>query len=123
MKENRKIVAISKTSSSTEYFNSKIPDMAIFDMCSKKQGYSKPRYSDVSKVKRDFPVKNNFLKSLEFTIFYARLEDHKNILKFELPYHATEEDIKTVETGQKISAEGYPLLLKKAHNDVVIRKK
>lgn len=123
MKENRKIVAISKTSSSTEYFNSKIPDMAIFDMCSKKQGYSKPRYSDVSKVKRDFPVKNNFLKSLEFTIFYARLEDHKNILKFELPYHATEEDIKKLlKQVKKISAEGYPLLLKKAHNDVVIRK-
>ncbi len=97
--------------------------MAIFDMCSKKQGYSKPRYSDVSKVKRDFPVKNNFLKSLEFTIFYARLEDHKNILKFELPYHATEEDIKKLlKQVKKISAEGYPLLLKKAHNDVVIRK-
>jgi len=123
MEKNKKIVAISKTSFSTEYFNLKIPDMAIFDMYSKKQGYSKPRYSDVSEVKRDFPVRNDFLKSLTFTIFYARLEDYKNILKFELPYHATEENIKKLlKDIKKISAEGYPLLLKKAHNDVVIRK-
>jgi len=123
MKQNKKIVAISKTSTSTEYFDSKVPDMAIFDMYSKKQGYSKPRYSSVSEVKRDFPVRNDFLKGLTFTIFYARLEDHKNILKFELPYYATEDDIKELlEVIKKISAEGYPLLLKKAHNDVVIRK-
>ncbi len=124
MKQNKKIVAISKTSTSTECFNSKMPDMAIFDMHSKKQGYSKPRHSSVSDVKRDFPLHNNFFKSLTFTIFYARLEDHKNILKFELPYYATEEDIKNLlKDIKKISVEGYPLLLKKAHNDVVIRKK
>ena len=123
MEQKQKIVAISKTSTSTEYFGSKIPDMAIFDMHSKKQGYSRPRHSNVSGVKRDFPVRNDFLKSLIFTIFYARLEDHKNILKFELPYYATEEDIKELlKNIKKISAEGYPLLLKKAHNDVVIRK-
>ncbi|BDZ70523.1 DNA double-strand break repair nuclease NurA [Methanobacterium petrolearium] len=123
MKQGKKIVAISKTSTSTEYFDSKVPDIAIFDMYSKKQGYSKPRYSSVSEVKRDFPVRNDFLKSLTFTIFYARLDDHKNILKFELPYHAKERDIKNLLMNiKKISAEGYPLLLKKAHNDVVIRK-
>lgn len=123
MEQREKIVAISKTSTSTEYFNTKIPDMAIFDIHSKKQGYSRPRYSSVSGVKHDFPVRNSFLKSLTFTIFYARLEDHKNILKFELPYRATEEDIKVLLKAIKnISAEGYPLLLKKAHNDVVIRK-
>ncbi|CDG64410.1 MAG: double-strand break repair nuclease NurA [Methanobacterium sp.] len=123
MEKREKIVSISKTSTSTEYFNTKIPDMAIFDMHSKNQGYSRPRYSSVSEVKHDFPVRNSFLKSLTFTIFYARLEDYKNILKFELPYRATEEDIKVLlKTIKTISAEGYPLLLKKAHNDVVIRK-
>ena len=96
MTKKEKIVAISKTSTSTEYFNSEIPDIAIFDMYSKKQGYSKPRYSNVSDVKRDFPVRNEFFKSLTFTIFYARLEDHKNILKFELPYYATEGEYKRI---------------------------
>ena len=84
-------------------------------MYSKKQGYSKPRYSSVSDVKREFPVRNEFFKSLTFTIFYARLEDYKNILKFELPYYATEEDIRRLlEFIKKISAEGYPLLSKKS---------
>ncbi|NYB51137.1 MAG: DNA double-strand break repair nuclease NurA [Methanobacteriaceae archaeon] len=123
MDMNEKIVAISKTSTRTEYFGSKVPDMAIFDMHRKTQGYSKPRYSSVSEVKRYFPVRNDFLKSLTFSIFYARLSDYKNILKFELPYQATEEDIKKLlEDVKNISAEGYPLLLKKAHDDVVIRK-
>jgi NurA-like 5'-3' nuclease len=81
-----------------------------------------PQHITVSK-REDFPVKNDFFKSLTFTIFYARLEDHKNILKFELPYAADENDIKKILNVMKTnSAEGYPLLLKKAHNDVVIRK-
>ena len=69
-----------------------------------------------------FPIKNDFFRSLTFTIFYARLEDHKNILKFELPYFATEDKIKDIlKIIKNKSAEGYPLLLKKAHNDVIIR--
>jgi NurA-like 5'-3' nuclease len=126
MKNKSAVVAISKTSTSNEYFESEIPDMAIFDRHSKKEGYSKPKHIHISstKVKReDFPVKNEFFRSLTFTIFYARLENHKNILKFELPYKADEEEIKNLLTIIKTkSAEGYPLLLKKAHHDVVIRK-
>ena len=138
MEVKEKIVAISKTSTNNDYFRSEIPDMAVFDKHSKKQGYSKPMYLNLSsktrkkrpgylnvfkEMKRDFPVLNEFFKGLTFTIFYARLEDHKNILKFELPYEATEEEIKHILGIIKgSSAEGYPYLLKKAHNDVVIRK-
>ncbi|MFY9638562.1 MAG: DNA double-strand break repair nuclease NurA [Methanobacterium sp.] len=126
LKNNKSVVAISKTSTSNEYFDSEIPDMAIFDRYSRKEGYSDPKYIKVSNpnVKReDFPVKNEFFRGLTFTIFYARLENHKNILKFELPYEANKEQIKHILSLIKgNSAEGYPLLLKKAHNDVVIRK-
>jgi NurA-like 5'-3' nuclease len=123
--ENRnEVVAISKTSTSNEYFESEIPDMAIFDRHSRKEGYSTPRYLSPKNLKReDFPVKNDFFRDFTFTIFYARLENHKNILKFELPYKADEEEIKELLTIIKSkSAEGYPLLLKKAHHDVVIRR-
>jgi len=122
LRYNKKIVAVSKTSTSYEYFNEKIPDMAIFDMHSKKQGYSKPRYMHGTEIKREFPI-GNFLQGLAFTVFYARLDDNKNILKFELPYHASEEDIqKLLSNIKQITAEGYPLLLKMAHDDVVIRR-
>ncbi len=123
--DNKKeVVAISKTSTNKEFFRSEIPDMAIFDRHSTKEGYSTPRYLSPTEIKREeFPVKHEFFQGLTFTIFYARLENHKNILKFELPYHADEEDIKKLLTAIKSkSAEGYPLLLKKAHHDVVIRR-
>ena len=124
LKNGRKIVGISKTSTSNDYFGLDIPDMALFDRNHQKQGYSIPRTQKVSKtVKHDFPVENKFFRSLTFTTFYARLEDNKNLLKFELPYEAEEEDI--IELLNIIKAnctEGYPYLLKKAHNDVVIKK-
>jgi NurA-like 5'-3' nuclease len=124
LENKNEVVAISKTSTSNEYFKTDIPDMAIFDRHSRKEGYSTPRYLSPNELKReDFPVKNNFLRDLTFTIFYARLENHKNILKFELPYKADETEIKKLLTIIKSkSAEGYPLLLKKAHHDVVIRR-
>ena len=127
LKETKNIIGISKTSTRTDYpFGSNIPDMAIFDRYSKKQGYSKPQYLEVSKnmVKRIFPVYNDFFKNLTFTIFYARFDDFKNVLKFELPYKATEDEIITLLGSLKsICTEGYPYLLKKAHNDVVLRNR
>ncbi|MBP2045440.1 DNA double-strand break repair nuclease NurA [Methanobacterium aggregans] len=131
LKETKNIVAISKTSIATDYFKSNIPDIAIFEEFCKKQGYTDPCYLDVQPfyqspekaVKGDFPIMDEFFKSLNFTVFYARLEDFKNVLKFELPYRASEEEIIKILEGLKGgSAEGYPYLLKKAHNDVVISK-
>jgi NurA-like 5'-3' nuclease len=128
-KREKQIIGISKTSTRTDYqttFDSNIPDMAIFDGYSKKQGYSKPQYLEVSQnmVKRIFPVYNDFFKNLTFTVFYARLDDFKNILKFELPYKAKEDEIITLlESLKGICTEGYPYLLKKAHDDVVLRNR
>ncbi len=124
LKNGRKIVGISKTSTSNDYFGIDIPDMALFDRNHQKQGYSQPMYQKVSKtVKHDFPVENNYFRSLTFTVFYARLEDNKNLLKFELPYKAEEEEIiELLNIIKSNCTEGYPYLLKKAHNDVVIKK-
>ena len=122
--ENRKkIVSVSKTSSSNETFHANIPDMAILDRFTKKQGFSKPYWRKVSnKVKHDFPIENEFFREIWFTIFFARLDDYKNIIKIELPYYTEDEDeIREILSDLKSNAtEGYPYLLKKAHNDVVI---
>ena len=46
---------------------------------------------------------------------------HKNVLKVELPYKASEKDVlDIVEKIKVLSVQGYPYLLSKAHNDVVI---
>ena len=125
LKNKKKIIAISKTSSSNELLHTNIPDMAILDKFSKKQGFSKPYYKNMStEMKRDFPVENEFFRNLVFTVFFARLEDNKNIIKIELPYKADEDGIRKILSDlKKDSVEGYPYLLKKAHNEVVIKNK
>ena len=125
LENKKKIIAISKTSSSNETFYYNIPDMAVLDRFTRKQGYSEPYYRKVtSQTKHDFPIENEFFRELWFTIFFARLDDNKNIIKIELPFYAEEEDIKKVLSAIKSnSTEGYPFLLKKAHKDVVISNK
>ena len=127
LKYKEKIIAISKTSIANDYFNSNIPDMAIFTKYTRDKGYSfhsKYSYSGSDQFKREFPIENDFFKSLIFTIFYVRLEDNKNILKIELPYKADESKIREIiSIISKDSTEGYPYLLKKAHHDVIIKKR
>ena len=51
-------------------------------------------------------------------------QDYKNVLKVELPYEASMAEIEEIATKlKKFSINGYPYLLKKAHNDVVISDK
>ena len=109
LENKKKIIAISKTSSSNELFFANIPDMAILDGLTKKQGFSEPYYRKVTyKTKHDFPIENE--------------DDNKNIIKIELPYYTEDkEEIKEILSVLKSnSTEGYPFLLKKAHKDVVI---
>lgn len=122
LKNNKKIISISKTSSANDLFRSKAPDIAILDQYTHKQGISEIHRKNVGKnVKVSFPVANDFFNRLNFTIFYVRLEDNKSVLKVELPYLASDEEVfEIVEIIKRDAAEGYPYLLKKAHNDVVI---
>lgn len=125
LKEKKKIIAISKTSTNNKIFKSNIPDIAIFDKYTQSEGKSNEYYLPISnEVKHVFPIENDFFKSLEFTVFYLRLDKGKNVLKVELPYKASSREIEDIiEKLKKYSTEGYPYLLKKAHNDVVISNK
>jgi NurA-like 5'-3' nuclease len=117
-----KLIAIAKTSRANDYFNLGIPDMAIFEKYSKKEGFSQPL--PVGSVKWKFPILDEELKKFNFTIFYSRLEERKNMLKFEVPRELDEKEIKEIlENIKSVSTNGYPYLLKKAHSEVIIRKK
>ena len=125
LKNNKKIISISKTSSNNELFHWKAPDIGVLDQFTQKQGISKIIHKKVERdIKVPFPVYNDFFNKLWFTIFYVRLEDNKNILKVELPYYAEEEEVEEiVRIIKRDAAEGYPYLLNKAHNDVIITNK
>ena len=121
-----KIVAIAKTSRANKYFNLGIPDMAVFEKYSKREGYSSPKhYSlELSNIKWRFPILDEEFKKLNFTIFYTRLQERKNVLKFEVPYKIEEDRmIEILENIKYISTDGYPYLLKKAHREAIIRRK
>jgi hypothetical protein len=120
LRYRKRIISISKTSSDNELFRWNIPDIAFLDKFTKKRGMTVIRHRHVYE-KAAFPFYNDFFKSLTFTVFYVRLQDHKSILKVELPYKAEKEEV--FEIMRKInvlSVQGYPYLLNKAHNDVVI---
>ena len=116
----KRIISISKTSSDSDLFGWNIPDIAFLDKFTQKQGMTRITYKKVHN-QAAFQYFNDFFKSLTFTVFYVRLQDNKNVLKVELPYRATKEEV--FEIMRKINVlavQGYPYLLNKAHNDVVI---
>ena len=120
LNHRKKIISISKTSSDNELFHWNIPDIAFLDKFTKKQGISIIKYRQVFS-KAAFPFYNDFFKKLTFTVFYVRLQDNKNVLKVELPYKASKEEVfRIIEKINVLSVQGYPYLLNKAHNDVVI---
>lgn len=125
LSNSKNLIAISKSSDNNDIFKSRVPDIAIFDNYTKKEGISNLIYKDVSKnIKKSFPVEDDFFNQLTFTIFYLRLADNKNVLKVELPYKASfKEVVKLVGKIKKFSTGGYPFLLKKTHKDVVISNK
>ncbi len=116
----KRIISISKTSSDNDLFHWNIPDIAFLDKFTKKQGMTFIKYRQVHD-NAAFPYFNDFFKSLTFTVFYVRLQDNKNVLKVELPYRATKEEVfEIIRKINVLSVQGYPYLLNKAHNDVVI---
>ncbi len=116
----KRIISISKTSSDNELFHWNIPDIAFLDKFTKKQGMTIIKHRNVYE-KAAFPYFNDFFKSLTFTVFYVRLQDNKNVLKVELPYKATKEEVfEIIRKINVLSVQGYHYLLNKAHNDVVI---
>ena len=122
LKKNKKIISISKSSSSSDLFHYKAPDIGILDQFTQKQGISKIIHKKVGdSIAVPFPVANDFFNKLWFTIFYVRLEENKSVLKIELPYYAEEDEItEIIEIIKRDGAGGYPYLLNKAHNDVII---
>lgn len=111
-KNREKIVALSKTSTRNAVFKKKISDMAIYNHATSAMGYSLPEYV--------------FLKNLSygFTTFYARFEKNKNILCIELPYSASESEVRDVyENIRKNAVNGYPYVLIKAHKRAEIKNR
>ena len=120
---SKQIIAISKSSTSNQIFETQFSDLFLFENFTKREGYSKPFYFSIAEnIKKGFPIFNEFFKSLEFTIFYLRLKENSPILKVEIPYRIDENEIINIcSILKRISVNGYPYLLRKAHKEALIR--
>lgn len=129
-----KIICVSKTSSTKSVFNEIIPDSAVIEYVCPKSGLTKPNYLDANKLVRyqeerkiivDYPIHGHSLSNNIYTTFFAKLEDRSNVLKLEIPYKIDDkEEIKSILNDlHSISIEGYPHILKKAHDEVKITSK
>ncbi|WP_455645011.1 DNA double-strand break repair nuclease NurA [Methanosphaera sp.] len=126
-----KIICVSKTSSTKDFFNEKIPDAAAIEYSCEKPGISQlvtksnnkmVRYDDVGrKFLIEYPINSSELTDITYTIFFTRLDNRSNVLKIELPRTITQNEvIQLLEEVYSTCIEGYPYILKKAHNEVLI---
>ncbi|RAP45107.1 MAG: hypothetical protein BZ135_06485 [Methanosphaera sp. rholeuAM6] len=129
-----KIICVSKTSSKQSLFNEDIPDIAVIEYTCNKSGYTKPRllesmrpfrYINQALIQVDFPVKKLELTNTPYEIFFTKLEDKSQVLKIEIPRKLKGENevIMILNNLESISINGYPHILKKAHDEVKIGTK
>jgi len=117
-----RLVFVSKTSRGCDYFKSFRSDISIFSEFTRKSGYSPPLHLEISnKVKWRFPVFNEYFRELKVTVFYARLEEHGPVLRFEVPGMVDEDRVEEIlAQAATYSVSGYPYPLRKAHGDVKV---
>lgn len=133
---SEKIVGVSKTSSTHNQFEQIIPDAAAVEYVCQNSGYTNPienlnikplrRVTTQRRRTNEFP-KYRSLSDRTFTTFFTRINNHGNVLKIELPYKIYSDKHETIQTIlndlNSISVDGYPYILKKAHDEVVIKQR
>ncbi len=126
-----KIVAISKTSTSMIYFRKEVPevpDIALFSYFTQEPGYSielmhlkeRPDLNPYQYVE----IEKEFFKRQELVLFYARLKKNYPVLKFELMRPTNDREVKEILSALSMHCyNGYPVILRKVHEEAKITRK
>lgn len=129
-----KLVCVSKTSGTNSLYKNNIPDAAVIEYTINESGYTNPDTSEHNSLLRkingeikkiNYPLYNDELKSYNYTLFFTKLTKEGNVLKIELPQpNLDRKKIEGIlEDLYSASINGYPYILKKAHDEVVIKEK
>ncbi|RAP52331.1 MAG: hypothetical protein BZ137_08795 [Methanosphaera sp. rholeuAM130] len=137
---SKKIICISKTSRTNSLFKEKIPDSAVLEYATSEAGYTNPDITDNKKLVRpldenrftsmEYPLYNDKILKYHYITLFTRLENKKQVIKVEIPLKDKDnrkiienniEDI--LEDLYSCSINGYPYILKKVHDNVVITNK
>jgi len=119
-----RIVAIAKSSESTAIFRGLIPDIVKLEYSVQSSGFY---WGDLEKIYRPPEVIGlppryaEFFCRLEFTVTYTRLEVGGPMVKVEVPGRRPREEVaRLLGSIARASVQGYPYVLRRAHQDVVI---
>ena len=137
---SEKIVCISKTSRTNKLFDEKIPDSAVLEYFTTESGYTTPDVTDNKKLVRplnqnrftslEYPLYNDKILNYHYITLFARLENKKHVIKIEIPLKNKNNANKIMDNIVNVlddlyscSINGYPYILKKVHDNVVITNK
>ena len=137
---SEKIVCISKTSRTNKLFDEKIPDSAVLEYFTTESGYTIPAVTDNKKLVRplsqnrftslEYPLYNDKILNYHYITLFARLENKKHVIKIEIPLKNKDNVSKILDNIVNVlddlyscSINGYPYILKKVHDNVVITNK
>ena len=83
------------------------------------------RYVENSKTQVDFPILNLELSETPYKVFFTKLNNKSQALKIEIPWKIEDEKeiVKILTDLESVSINGYPHILKKAHDEVKISSK
>ena len=123
-----RVISISKTSITKGlYHHEHISDLALINIYCENIGYShelsQHRLSLNPLYDMDYPIYNDFFRSLDFTTRFVRLTGNGAVLKVQLPGHPSEEEFRNVFTelrNHALDSTGYPFVLKRVHDKVKI---
>lgn len=131
-----KIICVSKTSSTTRLYHKSIPDAAVLEYYSKNTFYTDATSEEhgpirlfyqnnmTQRIPVKFPILDNQLRRLNYTTTFTRFKYNRNVIKIELPYKVDNNKLEKILNELNTSnIEGYPYILEKAHNEVVIKQK
>jgi len=134
-KFSHKIISISKTSHGHSLYNYDLSDRAIIEIFTSNSGYSKEYKNDDNRFRihtpfdvkySEYPLYDEFLSKVVFTNRFVRLTDMASPLKVQLAYDASEDeflDVLSMLKSISLTSTGYPVILKKVHDDVKISNK
>ena len=132
---NHKIISISKTSHSHNICKKSLSDRALFEYYCSNSGYSEYYKNDDNRFRihtpfyvkyKSYPVYDEYLSNLIFTNRFVKLSKIASPIKIQLSYDASEKefiDVLNMLNTISLTSTGYPVILKKVHDDIKITNK
>lgn len=137
---HQKIICISKTSTTRRFFKEQIPDATVVEYTTKESGYITPQIIEGNRIyittddntiqTIDYPLYNNEIPFYNYVTLFVRFKYRANVLKIEIPVLKEIEADNTIANIESIledisttCTDGYPHILKKVHDEVVIKNK